>query len=121
MASLDHFLISSKLLPDGNPEVKVPFCVFTSAQRIRDSIIISLRLIAPSHPLHQTHLHLPYSIYKKKKRPRYHNVVASKPLKSKINIWLNKLSNHKTRARLLSQRISRTIGTNQILCQRIFH
>jgi hypothetical protein len=64
MASLDRFLISSKLLAVGDPEGTVPCChkppVKTRAQRRRTRILISVRLNHANPPLHQTPRHLPY-------------------------------------------------------------
>jgi hypothetical protein len=64
MASLDRFLISSKLLAVGDPERTVPCYhkqhVKTHAQRRRARIIISVRLNYANPPLHQTPRHLLY-------------------------------------------------------------
>ena len=64
MASLDHFLISSKLLAIGDPDGTVPLChkspVKIRAQRRRARILISVRLTYANTPLNQTPRHLPY-------------------------------------------------------------
>lgn len=132
MASLDHFLISLKLLTVGHPDGTVPCCynspiVKTLAQGRRPSHpnLIEIKLRPSAVPPLLVFIMLVKNFYIvpyiKKKRPRYHNVVAPNSLKPKINIWLNKSLSHKIKAKLLSQRISQTIRTNQIPYQQILH
>jgi hypothetical protein len=61
MASLDRFLISSKLLAAGDPEEVVPYCNELSHCQKKTHPYPNLNEIkSRQQPIHQTHCHLPY-------------------------------------------------------------